>query len=101
MKSTDVGPAEDFPEGEKRSAQIDGSMFLLVRVKGKVRAVDMYCPHQHSSLLFGTVTDGKIVCRTHRATFDLESGKALSGPSLKDLPTFETEEREGRVYVRT
>ena len=100
MTVTDVGASEEFPEGEKRSAQVDGQMLLLVRTDGKVRAVDAQCTHQHASLLFGTVDDSKIICRLHRATFDLESGKVLSGPAQKDLPTHSVEERKGRVYVK-
>lgn len=99
MKSVDVGPAEDFPEGEKRSAELEGELVMLVRYKGKVRALESHCPHQHSSLLFGSIDDGKIVCRMHRASFSLEDGKVLGGPARRDLRTFSVEEKDGRVFL--
>jgi len=99
MKSLDVGPSEDYPEGEKRVADREGELVLLVRYQGKVRAMEYHCPHQHTSLLFGTVENGKIICRTHRASFSLENGQVMGGPATRGLKMYEVEEKDGRVFL--
>lgn len=61
--------------------------FFIVRLGDAVHAYLNNCPHEDRWLQwegesFLTPDGGKILCQAHGATFDIESGKGLSGPAL-------------------
>ncbi|MGJ8657915.1 MAG: Rieske (2Fe-2S) protein [Akkermansiaceae bacterium] len=66
--------------------------------EGQVFAVDNRCPHLGFPLHKGTVSDGRLTCHWHEARFDLCSGCTFD-LWADDVPAFETEIREGEVYV--
>ncbi|MFQ5734297.1 MAG: Rieske (2Fe-2S) protein [Planctomycetaceae bacterium] len=64
----------------------------------QVAAVDNRCPHLGFPLHKGTVKDGLLTCHWHEARFDLCSGCTFD-LWADDVPIFETEVRDGNVYV--
>lgn len=99
MKGIDVGGSEEFPEGEKVQVVRDEGVVLIVRHKGKLVALEAKCPHQGTSLSLAKIEGDQIMCRSHRAVFDLATGRLISGPSTRDLRLRSVEERDGRVLV--
>ena len=72
---------------------------IAVFVDGEtIAAVDNRCPHMGFPLNRGSVRDGILTCHWHHARFDLCNGCAFD-LFADDVPSFETELREGNVWV--
>jgi nitrite reductase/ring-hydroxylating ferredoxin subunit len=80
-----------------RSGDLD---VLLVRQRGRVRALVHSCSHLAGPLSEGTLKDGSVVCPWHGSEFSLEDGAVLNGPATADQPCLEVRERDGRIEVR-
>ena len=73
-----------FPEGEARKVLIpaeepDGAPreLVLVRLRGKLYALDSLCPHEGGRLSEGPLWDGRFVaCPLHLYRFDPRTGTA-------------------------
>ena len=66
--------------------------------EGKVSAVDNRCPHMGFPLHRGTVKDGILTCHWHEARFDLCGGCTFD-LWADDVPAYDTEVRDGVVFV--
>jgi len=66
--------------------------------EGRIAAVDNRCPHLGFPLHKGSVKDGILTCHWHEARFDLCSGCTFD-LWADDAPAYETDVREGVVYV--
>ena len=62
-------------------------------------ALDNYCPHEGAMLSFGAIDPGEVVCPLHGAVFDIKTGECLDRYTW-DARSFETEVRDGRVWVK-
>lgn len=54
---------------------------LIVNLGTRHKAYYDFCTHQGGAL---KIRDGKFECVRHQATFEIESGKALTGPAPED-----------------
>ncbi len=79
--------------------EVAGKRIALVRVDEDVYAVGDRCSHAEASLSEGEVFDTEIECPRHGATFDLRTGKPLSLPATRPVPTYETKVEDGVVYL--
>jgi NAD(P)H-dependent nitrite reductase small subunit len=75
----------------------------LFRANGGIYALNNRCPHARGPLCEGTLHqngEGPAVrCPWHEAYFSLVSGKALAGPSPRDVETFQVKIEDGTVYI--
>ena len=70
------GVAEAPAEGNVMEAEAAGVAVCLARVKGKLAAMDNWCPHRRGPLGQGWVEGNGVVCPWHSWTFDVETGEA-------------------------
>lgn len=117
LRFSDVGRVEDFPEGELKRVDIPGKdIFVLRTSDGAFFAIKNTCPHQGAPICMGRV-DGTFLpsrpgelelgyeqrmirCPYHAFEYDLESGRALFVPDVKDrLVRYHVEVHQGRVLV--
>ena len=96
--------AEGLPLGELNpdlpvSAHFEGKPVAVVATKEGVRAIGGRCSHYGGPLAEGLCVGNEIRCPWHHAAFDLETGEAVGAPALNPIPTYETTERDGRVFV--
>lgn len=98
---TDVGRVEDYPIGVLTRVDIPGKdIFVLRTSDGQFFAIKNTCPHQGAPICLGRV-DGTFVpsrpgelelgceermirCPYHAYEYDLETGRALFVPDVKD-----------------
>jgi nitrite reductase/ring-hydroxylating ferredoxin subunit len=79
----------DIPEGGTVTADLLGREVLVTFLNGKPRAYLNVCMHHGGSL---KLEDDTFTCNWHGSTFDVRTGRALSGPVRSDarlimLPT--------------
>lgn len=97
----DVGAFVDHPDGEARKVVLDGIAISLVRIEDDIYAVGDICSHAKVSLSEGFVEpdDCSIECPKHGASFNLETGEALTLPAVQPVPVFDAEVVDGHVFV--
>jgi len=95
IKAADDGEVE---QGSAIRVELNGLALALVRTAdGKLYAVDDTCSHEEASLSDGFVEGGGIECPRHGATFDLETGKAMTLPAIERIGTYQVKvERKTR-----
>ncbi len=95
-----VCPLEDLQPGKSLKLRLGDVDVALVRDSaGDVFAIGDRCSHGDISLSEGFVEDCEIECWAHGAKFDLKSGWPTTLPAYEPVPVFETEIRDGDIYV--
>src|SRR5690349_1559237 len=95
---SDLGPLQDFPEGELVLRKDEGGRrYACFRQGDAVHAVDDRCPHQGYPLSQGCVKDGVLTCEWHNWKFDLATGDNLFGG--EPVRRYPTHVEDGRVHL--
>jgi nitrite reductase/ring-hydroxylating ferredoxin subunit len=95
-----VTAASDLAPGAMTWVVIDRERVLLANVGGVFYALQDACGHRQAPLSKGTLAGYVIECPLHFATFDVRTGKLLSGPASADVLTYEVRVEGDTVYVR-
>ena len=66
--------------------------------EASVRALDPLCPHEKCKVTYDDAAK-KVVCPCHKSSFELATGKVLSGPSPKGLTTYPAELSGEKIIV--
>ncbi len=82
---TRVALLSQVQPGRAIGVEVDGRSIALFNVGGAVHALDGECTHAGAPLCEGDVEAGILTCPWHAATFEVESGKALTRPASLDL----------------
>jgi nitrite reductase/ring-hydroxylating ferredoxin subunit len=83
-----VAKTIDIPVGKMKHMEVDGLEILIANVEGKFYAVGDRCPHLHATISEGTLNKTVVTCPRHLSTFDIVTGKAISGVR-SNLPTYD------------
>lgn len=96
-----VAPLADIPEASLHEVFVGGEGVLLVRQGEVVHACAVLCPHKFGHLADGTLAGIHLTCPMHTATFDLVTGRPMSGQEWAGhLPVYPTRVREGILEVQ-
>lgn len=112
----DLGPVEDFPEGQFRLVRLGKrEIGVLKLANGRIYAVANFCPHRGAPLCKGAVggtlvpsepgdlifglDDGVLRCPWHGYEFALETGECLFTGQRMRMRTYPVEVRDGRVHI--
>jgi NADPH-dependent 2,4-dienoyl-CoA reductase/sulfur reductase-like enzyme/nitrite reductase/ring-hydroxylating ferredoxin subunit len=91
--------AADVPDGGMVAGHVDGEAVLLARRGDEWFAIGAACTHYSGPLPEGLIVDDTVRCPWHHGCFSLRTGEALRPPPLNDLPCWNVELRDGRVFV--
>lgn len=84
-----VGKVSEFHDGLVRVFPVEGVDIGVVVKDGTFYAFAGRCPHADYVMNYTRIRDGnRILCSSHFAWFDLETGKVLSGPTEEDLAQY-------------
>jgi NADPH-dependent 2,4-dienoyl-CoA reductase/sulfur reductase-like enzyme/nitrite reductase/ring-hydroxylating ferredoxin subunit len=92
--------ADLLKPGQRILGHADDTAVILINDDGQIYAVGSTCTHYSANLDDGIVTNGTLRCPWHHACFDLKTGEAKKAPALSPIPVWQTETKDGFVYVR-
>lgn len=92
-------PTEEAKASVLNVGHFDGKPLVVVATGEGFYALGGSCTHYGGPLADGLCVDGEIRCPWHHAAFDITTGEAVGAPALNPIATFETTERDGRIYV--
>ena len=92
--------ASELPPGAMRWVVVDRERVLLANVDGAFYALRDACGHRQMQLSKGRLDGHVVECPLHFATFDVRTGKLMSGPASADVPTYAVRIENDTVYVK-
>ena len=99
MSDINVGPVEGFSSDVGTVVDVGGTAVAVFCIDNAVYAIADRCSHAEASLSEGDVFDGEIECPRHGASFDIQSGAALTLPATQPVRTYTTHVRNGDLYI--
>lgn len=94
-----IGNVGQIPKGEARTFEVDGLYVAVYHTSaGEVFATQPRCPHRRGPLADGLIGGATIVCPLHDRSFDLRTGKNLSGDCI-DIRTYAVALKDGGGIV--
>jgi 3-phenylpropionate/trans-cinnamate dioxygenase ferredoxin subunit len=96
-----AGPLDELPPGAMKLVDHEPYKVGVYNCGGELHAIEDRCSHDDGPLCLGNWdTDAcTVVCPRHGASFDLESGRALSLPAYLPVRTFPVRIESGVVMV--
>lgn len=92
MEFIKVAEISKIPVGKMKKITLKGKQVLIVNLNGTYHVIGNKCTHRGGDLSKGTLEGNQITCPRHKATFDITSGKVISGPKLPIIrPTINNE----------
>lgn len=85
--------------GAPTTAHFEGKPVVVIATNDAICAVGGSCTHYSGPLGEGLCVGMEIRCPWHHARFDLVTGEAVGAPALNPIAVYETEERDGRLFV--
>lgn len=95
----DVAHLSDFDETPTKLVYYGSQQVALFKIDGEYFALNNRCPHARGPLCEGAIEGHSVSCPWHEATFDLETGKAISGISPRDVESFQVRVDGERVLI--
>jgi 3-phenylpropionate/trans-cinnamate dioxygenase ferredoxin subunit len=95
----EIGALDTLPREGGIRVTVGDEQIAMFRVGNEVLAVGDRCSHAEASLAEGEVFDHEVECPRHGSEFDLRTGRPLSLPATKSVPTYEVSIEEGIVYL--
>jgi len=85
--------------GAPMTSHFEGKPVVVIATDDGIRAIGGSCTHYGGPLAEGLCVGREIRCPWHHARFDLDTGEAVGAPALNPVAVYETEERDGRLFV--
>jgi nitrite reductase/ring-hydroxylating ferredoxin subunit/uncharacterized membrane protein len=95
-----VAAAADVADGGTLRVAINGRVITVANVEGSCYAFQEFCTHRFGPLSEGTFEGQQVVCPWHRSCFDIRSGQVNQGPAKVPLRTFESQIRDGQIWLK-
>lgn len=89
----------ELKEGSMKLVTVEGTPVLLVKVQGKIFALDNRCPHMSCGLSGGLLEGHVIICPCHDWRFDLKTGEYEKEKAIT-LTKFEWKRKAGKICIK-
>jgi 3-phenylpropionate/trans-cinnamate dioxygenase ferredoxin subunit len=95
----EIGAVDTLPRGRGVRLVFGDERIAVFRIGDDVLAIGDRCSHAEASLAEGEVFDYEVECPRHGSEFDLRTGKPLSLPATKPVPTYAVVVEDGVAYL--
>jgi nitrite reductase (NADH) small subunit len=83
-----IGNVDQIPKGEARIFEVNGLLIAVYHThSGELFATQPDCPHRGGPLADGLIGGTTVLCPLHDRSFDLRTGKNMSGDCI-DIRTY-------------
>jgi 3-phenylpropionate/trans-cinnamate dioxygenase ferredoxin subunit len=96
-----VARVEDVPLDGRLYHEFDEETIIVFNVEGEFYAIADLCTHDDGPLGEGEVDGHDVVCPRHGARFDIRTGRALSLPAFKAVPSYQVKIEDGAIFVES
>jgi len=80
MGFVEVAQTGEIPAGKLKHVEAGGKELCIANAGGRYYAFGDRCPHMNARLSMGTLRGTIVTCPMHASTFDVATGKKVSGP---------------------
>ena len=87
--------------GGMRQYDLKEEEVLVVNLDGQLYCLEGRCSHAGAPLYEGNLEGDVLTCPWHYSQFKIRDGSVLRGPAKKPLRVYNTEIRNGHLYVET
>lgn len=94
-----VCPENELPVGQGKTVKFGRYPAIVIHLEDGLKAYSAVCTH-FACLVKWNPDSGKLECPCHAGVFDAKDGSVLSGPPPAPLLMFETEIKDGNIYVK-
>lgn len=98
MAEVKVGTIDDFPEGQGRTVDAEGTPVAVFNAGGDIHAIHNPCRHKGGPLGEGMLEDRVVTCPWHGWRYDVTTGENEADPNIA-VPRYDVEVRDGDVYL--
>lgn len=95
-----VAKLDELPSGRMKWVAVEGERVVLANIGSTYCALRDVCGHKNAPLSRGKLIGHLVECPLHFATFDMRTGKLVSGPVSADVPVYEVRVEGDTVYAR-
>ena len=81
-------------------ARVSDTDLIVIWSDGRVVACERACPHEQADLSHGHLSEGRLVCPHHAASFDLDDGSISQGWASRPLRIYPVRVERGEVWVK-
>lgn len=83
MKFVNAAKVSEIPSGTMKHVEARGNEICIANINGRFYAMGDRCGHENARLSLGPLEGTVVTCPMHYSTFDVTTGKLLSGPKLE------------------
>ena len=94
-----VCPAIDLTAQAFLRARVGAVDLLLMRDGERIFACERFCPHEQADLSQGRISEGRLFCPRHFASFDLLVGNMSAGWPSRDLRVYPARIEGDTIWV--
>jgi len=98
ITSTKVAKTSDIPVGTMKHVEVEGIEILIANVEGKFYAVGDRCSHLNAMVSKGTLNKTIVTCPRHLSTFEVTTGRAISG-TRSNLPSYDLKVEGDDLFI--
>jgi 3-phenylpropionate/trans-cinnamate dioxygenase ferredoxin subunit len=80
-------------------ARIGGADVLLIWVEDRAVACERACPHEQADLSRGRLSNRRLLCPRHAASFDLHDGSITDGWPSRPLRIYPVRIADGQAWI--
>ncbi|HBA85343.1 MAG TPA: hypothetical protein DCZ95_14750 [Verrucomicrobia bacterium] len=96
----EVATMAEFETTDRKVVELDeDEQVCLIKKEGEWFAISAWCSHEKASLVLGDITDHEIMCPLHGARFDLRTGRNLSMPAVRPIPSYDVKVEGDKIFV--
>lgn len=97
----EVAEESEFAGNDRKLVDLGGTLQIaLFKCEDGYFAISAWCSHQRATMFHGEVSDHELECPLHGARFCLRTGKNLSLPAVRPVPSYETKVEGGKIFLK-